>query len=119
LFYRCSALRYIITKKVKESSMIFDEEHLRKIEAQRDENPELAGLLAERDRLIKDYPHLRKLQDEIDRLLGTTIDPAVRLEILFMLMTDKLHELKGAFSELVKQVDNVRVSERIHKQRPV
>ncbi len=94
--------------------MIFDEEHLQKIEAQRDENPELAGLLAQRERLLKDHPQLRKLQDEIDRLLGSTIDPAVRLEILFMLMTDKLHELKGAFAELAKQVDKIRVSERVH-----
>jgi len=96
--------------------MIFDEEHLHRIEAQRDENPELAGLLAQKEKLLKDHPQLRKLQDEIDRLLGSTIDPAVRLEILFMLMTDKLNELKGAFAELAKQVDKVRISERIHKQ---
>jgi hypothetical protein len=96
--------------------MIFDEEHLHKIQAQRDENPELAGLLAQREKLLKDHPQLRELQDEIDRLLGGTMDPAVRLEILFMLMTDKIHELKGAFAELVKQVDKVRVGARIHKQ---
>lgn len=95
--------------------MIFDEEHLHKIEAQRNENPELAELIAQRDKLLKDHPQLRSYQEEIDRLLGITIDPSLRLEILFMLMTDKLLELKDVFGELVKAVDSVRIGEREKK----
>jgi hypothetical protein len=99
--------------------MIFDEEHLHKIEAQRNENPELASLLAQRDKLLKDHPQLRALQEEIDSLLGSTIDPAVRLEILFMLMTDKLLELKDVFAELIKLANTVKVGVRVKEPRTV
>jgi hypothetical protein len=86
--------------------MIFDREHLDRIESQRRENPEVERLIAERDQLIKDHPHLRELQAEVDTLLGTTIDPVTRLEILFMLMTDKLMEMRTVFGELMKLADN-------------
>jgi hypothetical protein len=99
--------------------MIFDEEHLHKIEAQHNENPELASLLAQRDKLLKDHPQLRELQDEVDSLLGNTIDPKVRLEILFMLMTDKLFELKKVFAELMKLANTVKAGERVQEQRTV
>lgn len=82
--------------------MIFDTQQLRKIEAQRQESPEIQRLVAERDQFLKDHPHLMELQKEIDSLLGTTIDPAKRLEIIFMVMADRLVELKSAFTEVVR-----------------
>lgn len=82
--------------------MIFDNQQLRKIEGQRQESPEIERLIAQRDKLLKDHPHLMELQREIDSLLGTTIDPAKRLEIIFMIMTDRLLELKSAFTEVVR-----------------
>jgi hypothetical protein len=89
--------------------MIFDEEQLRKIETQHDENPELASLIAQRDQLLRDHPQLCSLQEEIDSLLKNTIDPNVRLEILFMLMSDKLMELKGVFAELMRLAGTLKV----------
>jgi hypothetical protein len=82
--------------------MIFDEQQLVKIEAQRSENPQVEHLIAQRNQLLKDHPHLRELQEEIDTLLSTTINPVVRLEILFMLMTDRLMEMRTVFTELIK-----------------
>jgi len=82
--------------------MIFDTQELRKIEAQRQESPEVERLIAQRDQFLNDHPHLMELQEEIDSLLETTIDPAKRLEIIFMIMTDKLMELKSAFAEVVR-----------------
>ena len=82
--------------------MIFDQGHLNKIESQRRESPEVERLIAQRDKLLSDHPHLRELQEEVDALLSTTIDPVMRLEILFMLMTDRLMELRAVFTELMK-----------------
>lgn len=82
--------------------MIFDNRQLRKIEAQRQESPEIEHLIAQREQLLKDHPHLMELQKEIDSLLSTTLDPVKRLEILFMIMSDKLMEMRSVFTELVR-----------------
>jgi hypothetical protein len=82
--------------------MIFDEHQLVRIQAQRRENPEVERLIAQRNQLLSDHPHLQKLQEEVDDLLSTTLDPVLRLEILFMLMSDRLMELRTVFAELVK-----------------
>lgn len=82
--------------------MIFDNQHLMKIEAQRRESPDIERLLAERNQLLKEHPHLVGLQKEIDALLGTTLDPARRLEIIFMIMAERLLELKSAFAEVFR-----------------
>jgi hypothetical protein len=81
-------------------AMIFDEEHLRKVEIQHHESPEVTRLIAQRNQFLKEHPHLRSLQEEIGSLMGTTIDPMIRLEILFMLMTDRLIEMRKVFAEL-------------------
>lgn len=82
--------------------MIFDSRQLSRIEAQREESPDVARLIAQRDQFLKDHPHLMELQREIDSLLGTTLDPVKRLEILFMVMSDKLMELRSVFAEAVR-----------------
>ncbi len=82
--------------------MIFDNRQLRKIEDQRQESPEIVRLIAQKNQLLKDHPQLRELQKEIDALLGTTLDPVRRLEILFMVMSDKLMEMRSVFTELVR-----------------
>ena len=82
--------------------MIFDKEHLDRIENQRRESPEIEHLIAQRDKLLREHPQLRDLQEEVDTLLSTTIDPVVRLEILFMLLADKLMEMRSVFTELMK-----------------
>ena len=82
--------------------MIFDKVHLDRIESQRKESPEIEQLIAQRDKLLNDHPQLRDLQNEVDTLLSTTIDPVVRLEILFMLLADRLMEMRNVFTELMK-----------------
>jgi len=74
------------------------------------EKPEVRELIEQRNRLLKDYPHLKETQDEIDRLLGTTIDPHLRLEILFMLIAEKLGQMKALFGE-VAQLTEVYITE--------
>jgi hypothetical protein len=91
--------------------MIFDKEQLQKIETQHRESPEVERLIAQRNKLLKDHPHLKEFQDEVDNLLSTTIDPVMRLEILFMLMTDKLTEMRAVFSELVKLAQTAMAEE--------
>ncbi len=85
-----------------QEAMIFSEEQLVKIEAQQRENPQVEHLIAQRNQLLKDHPHLRELQEEVDALLSTTINPVIRLEILFMLMTDRHREMRAVFTELIK-----------------
>jgi len=90
--------------------MIFDKEQLGRIEAQRRESPEVEKLIAERNQLLKDHPHLMKLQEEVDDLLGTTVDPVIRLEILFMLMSDKLTEMRTVFAELMRLANSAALA---------
>lgn len=66
------------------------------------DTPEVRRLIAQRDKFLADHPTLRSTQEEIDRLLGTTLDPVMRLEILFMLISGKLMEMRTVFSELMK-----------------
>lgn len=89
-------------ERQRRETMIFDSRQLSRIEAQRDESPDVAHLIAQRDQFLKDHPHLMELQREIDSLLGTTLDPVKRLEILFMVMSDKLMELRSVFAEVVR-----------------
>lgn len=91
--------------------MIFDSQVLQKIENQRHESPEVMRLIAQRDQLLRDHPKLRGYQEEIEGLLATCIDPVMRLEILFMLMTERLSEMRTVFSELARLVHTTGVRE--------
>jgi hypothetical protein len=66
------------------------------------ERPDVQALIECRNRFIADHPHLRELQQEIDDLMSTTLDPRIRLEIIFMLITEKLAEMKNVFGEVVR-----------------
>ncbi len=66
------------------------------------ERPEVRELIEERNRFLNEHPQLKPLQGEIDRLLGTTLDPGLRLEILFMLISEKLGRMKALFSEVAR-----------------
>ena len=66
------------------------------------EKPEIQELIEQRNSLLKAHPQLKETQDEIDRLLGTTLDPHVRLEILFMLISEKLGQMKTLFGEVAQ-----------------
>jgi hypothetical protein len=50
-------------------------------------------LIAERDAYLEKNPDLKKYQDKIDGLLETSLDSTVRLDIICMLMVDKLREM--------------------------
>jgi len=66
------------------------------------EKPEVRELIEERNRFLSEHPQLKPLQGEIDRLLGTTLDPSLRLEILFMLISEKLGRMKALFGEVAR-----------------
>lgn len=84
--------------------MIIDEQHRRKIANQRSEPPEIEQLIAQRERLLKEEPRLREFQKEIDALLGATLDPALRLEILGMLMSERLNALHDAWADVAHAI---------------
>lgn len=91
--------------------MFYNDQHLMKREAQRSENPEIERLIALRAQFLSDHPNLMALQMEIDSLLGTTLDPVKRLEILFMIMTDRLIELRSVFTEVVRLARTAMIDE--------
>jgi len=82
--------------------MIFDEEHLDRIATQRHESPEIDLLVAKRDRLLREHPELSAFQKEIDGMLSTTLDPVQRIEILFMVMSERLMAMRAALGEVVR-----------------
>ena len=43
----------------------------------------------------------------LDRLLSTTFDPVLRLEILFMLISDKITEMRDIFEEVLNLARHV------------
>ncbi len=82
--------------------MLFDEINSTAASRKECESPEIQKLIEQRDRFLAEHPYLQSTQDEIDKLLGTTLDPMVRLEILFMLMSGKLNKLRNVFEEVMR-----------------
>ncbi len=85
--------------------MFFDDFAARKTEREVREKPEIQELIDVKNRLISEHPNLKATQDEIDRLMSTTLDPRIRLEILFMLITEKLDVMRGIFEEVARLAD--------------
>jgi hypothetical protein len=71
------------------------------------ESPEIQELIKQRNRFLAEHPYLQSTQDEIDRLMGTTLDPLIRLEILFMLISGKLSEMRDVFREVMRLAQTV------------
>ncbi len=71
------------------------------------EHREIQELIRQRDRFLSDNPDLVSTQEEIDRLLGTTFDPVLRLEILFMLISDKINEMRDIFEEVLNLASHI------------
>lgn len=57
---------------------------------------DLRDLLLEREAILAESPSLRAFQQELNRMMTYCYDPNLRLEILCMLLEDKLNELVGA-----------------------
>lgn len=89
-----------ITTTGTDMAMIFDIEQLGKIFAQRHESLDVDNLIAQRDRFLRDHPELVSYQKEIDSILSTTLDPVRRIEILFMLISERLTALRDAMGDL-------------------
>ncbi len=68
---------------------------------------EIQDLIRQRDRFLSDNPDLVSTQEEIDQLLSTTFDPVLRLEILFMLISDKINEMRDIFEEVLNLARHV------------
>lgn len=82
--------------------MSFDDLTNCEAQSNREERPEIQELIELREKLIMDHPQLKEVQEEIDRLLSTTLDPKIRLEILFMLISEKLGEMREVFEQVVQ-----------------
>ena len=66
-----------------------------------DDSPEVQELIRKRDLFLENNPDLKSTQREIDALLSTTLDPALRLEILLMLIAGKLGQMRSVFEEVL------------------
>jgi len=82
--------------------MIYNQKQHQKNCTQSPENPEIEALIRQRNALLQEHPHLQDLQEEIDTMLATTLDPLKRSEIIFMLISDKLNELIDVYRDLSK-----------------
>jgi hypothetical protein len=71
------------------------------------ESRDIQELIRQRDKLLSDNPDLVSTQEEIDRLLSTTFDPVLRLEILFMLISGKIYEMRDIFEEVLSLARHV------------
>jgi len=56
----------------------------------------------ERDRLLKEHPHLQAYQDEIDRMLAGAGSSENRMAVLGLMMEAKLNELQDQLSRLAQ-----------------
>ncbi len=61
---------------------------------------DLQRALARRERFLKQHPHLRAYQKEIDRMLDMSGDCHARMAVLGTLMQGKLLEMKNEFQKL-------------------
>lgn len=89
----------------QEGTMFFDDFATCETKREVREKPEIQELIDVKNRLISEHPNLKATQDEIDRLMSTTLDPRIRLEILFMLITEKLDVMRGIFEEVARLAD--------------
>lgn len=65
------------------------------------------GARLERDRLLKEHPHLQACQDEIDRMLAGAGSSENRMAVLGLMMEAKLNELKDQLSRLTQSLQAV------------
>jgi len=62
-------------------------------------NFNLSKSIAERDEMLRKYPHLRKKQAEIDEIMAKTPEKD-RVEVLFIMLGTKLTELNKELAKL-------------------
>ena len=74
-------------------------------------NEHLQRALGERERFLKQNPHLRAFQVEIDRLLDLSGDAHGRMAVLATLMQGKLLEMRDQFKRLNRYLHPPAVSE--------
>jgi hypothetical protein len=60
----------------------------------------LEKALEAREQFLREQPHLRSFQDEIDRILEKTVGFENRMSVLAFMMEAKLYELKEAVASL-------------------
>jgi hypothetical protein len=87
--------------------MYYDDFTIRPQTRESAEPREIQELIRLRDSFLSDNPDLISTQEEIDMLLSTTFDPVLRLEILFMLISDKLTEMRKVFEEVLNLAELV------------
>lgn len=71
-------------------------------------NSKLQKLLAERDRLLEENPHLQEFQKEIDNALKGVEDPRERLNLLGKMVNQKMvQELVPALNKLSLELQKI------------
>ena len=71
-----------------------DKGNLRRHATESDVNPQLQAALAEREKFLMRYPHMRSYQAEIDRILDKSGNAQGRMAVLGMLLQGKVLELQ-------------------------
>ena len=69
---------------------------------------DLNELIKQRDAFLEENPDLKPMQAEIDKMVGTTFDPMQRLDILSMLMSDKLKDMSEAWDDIREIATNLK-----------
>ena len=61
---------------------------------------EIAALEAARNQFLEDNPHLKPIQEELDRVLDACPTPEARTKALGIMMATKLKELRDSLMDL-------------------
>ena len=69
---------------------------------------DLNELIKQRDAFLEENPDLKPMQAEIDKMVGTTFDPMQRLDILSMLISDKLKDMSEAWDDIREIATNLK-----------
>ena len=82
-----------------------DKGNLRRHATESDVNPQLQAALAEREKFLMRYPHMRSYQAEIDRILDKSGNAQGRMAVLGMDDVD-LPKIQFAWQKEIKNVRN-------------
>ena len=65
-----------------------------------EESPEIEQLKLELEKLLQNHPELIPLQQEIDKIKAANLDPAERLNAIFLYLGERLNKLSAANTDL-------------------
>lgn len=69
---------------------------------------ELQELIKARDKFLSENPDLKPMQEEINKMMSTTLDPVQRLDILFMIISGKLKDLQELWENVCDVAEDTK-----------